>query len=65
MYTCMVGTGKSETAYKMADILLERKNRLQYTDYRIAEPRGLLVLRGEEFSEAVYHGVYRVCIGCV
>ncbi len=37
------GTGKSETAYRMAEIILKKKTRGH-------KPRGLLVVRGEEYS---------------
>lgn len=50
------GTGKSETAIRTAEILLQKRNLLSSTDMRISAPRGFLVLRGEEYSPSTHSG---------
>lgn len=37
------GTGKSETALRVAELLLQKKDLLCLTDYRVSTPRGFLV----------------------
>jgi hypothetical protein len=58
----ITGTGKSETAIRIAETLLRKRIRHIATDMRSSTPRGLLVLRGEHFSSASEAGNYIIHI---
>lgn len=60
-FTGPTGVGKSETAYRIADAILVKKNSFySYTDR--SKPHGLVVFRGEDYSiesELLSQGVYK------
>ena len=51
------GTGKSESALRIAETLLQKRNYHSFVDSRITSTRGYLVLRGEEYSAVTETGM--------